>query len=166
MSMTAMSRLILLWFLIIGGQVLLAQEKGWVDVVYRPLEASVARGTYTVTFIKEGKIVFQDEKPPYCPDGDCRGVMRNSGYGYNLPVGTYDVRVEGEGAITVVKYGIAVTSAAGRQILFDLRSGQGVKIFEYAKGVLTREEMATRLKELEAVVQELKANMVKIVGTR
>lgn len=134
-----------------------AEEAGSVHVVYRPFDANVAKGTFAVSFVKDGKIVFQDEKTPYCPKDDCQTITRNQYIPYKIAPGSYDVRVEGQGVVTVVKQGVAVISGKTREISFDLRPGQGVKITEYATGGLSREEIAARIKKLEEAVESLKA---------
>lgn len=138
-----------------------AEEKGRVDVIYRPFEAALAQGTYTISFIRDGKIVLQDEKPPNCPEGKCRATIWSADKGYLLAPGSYDVRVEGVGAITVVKNGVAVNPLETRELTFDLKPGQGVRIIEYATGGLAREEIAVRIKQLEAAIQELKLKAAK-----
>lgn len=136
---------------------LLAEDLGNVNVIFRPLDAALAKGTYTVSFIKDGKIAFQDEKAPNCPNGDCQSITRNPFIAEcSLPAGSYDVRVEGEGAITIAKNSVAVIAGQTRALVFDLHPGQGVKVIEYATGGLSREEVAARIKKLEATVEELK----------
>ena len=67
-----------------------------------------------------------------------------------LPVGTYDVRVEGEGIMTEVKRGVRVFEGRQAPVEFVIRPGKGVRIVEYSTGGLAREEVATRLDRLES----------------
>jgi hypothetical protein len=69
--------------------------------------------------------------------------------------GVYDVRVEGEGLVTEVKRGVHAFAGQKTEVTFQVRSGQGVRIVEYATGALPREEIAARLAKLEAQVAEL-----------
>jgi hypothetical protein len=124
-----------------------------VSVVYRPLDAALVKTLFTVSFVKDGKIALKDEKAPNCNGGSC---VVTSYTPYHLAPGSYDVRVEGEGAVTVVKNGIAVVAGQKREVISDLRAGKGVKITEYATGGLSREELATRMKKLEDTVEVLK----------
>ena len=66
----------------------------------------------------------------------------------NVPVGTYDVRLEGEGFFTEIKRGIRVFPDQATQALFTPRRGAGIHIVEYATGSLPREEIAQRLTKI------------------
>jgi hypothetical protein len=82
----------------------------------------------------------------------------NSNVRFPLPVGLYDVRLEGDGMETLVKRGIHVTANETTQIVGGpMRAGTGVRIVEYAVGGLSREEVAARLQKLEASVGKLEA---------
>ena len=73
----------------------------------------------------------------------------------NIPPGTYDVRIEGEGLVTEVKRGVQMFPGKQSDLAFLLRPGSGVHIVEYAIGGLAREEVAARLQRLDAAVAEL-----------
>lgn len=72
-----------------------------------------------------------------------------------VPPGAYDVRVEGDGAVTEVKRGIHVFANREIDLVFLIHAGKGVHIVEYATGGLSREEVAARLEKLEASVAQL-----------
>jgi hypothetical protein len=71
-------------------------------------------------------------------------------------VGTYDVRVEGDGIVTEVKRGVTLAGPKNMTLNFVVRPGQGVHVVEYATGGLAREEVAQKIAALEAAVAELK----------
>lgn len=76
-----------------------------------------------------------------------------------LAPGTYDVRVESDGAATEVKRGVHVIAGQTLQLQFALHPGQGVHIVEYATGGLSREEVAARLHRLDVAVDSLRATL-------
>src|SRR5436305_1423149 len=86
-----------------------------------------------VSILADGKIVGQWETK-----------LGNSDNSSVLPYGTYDVRVEGEGCVTVVKRGITLVDTA-HTILCPMSAGRGVHIVEYAAGGMPREEVADKL---------------------
>ena len=73
----------------------------------------------------------------------------------DLPPGTYDVRIEGEGVVTEVKRGVQLFPGKQSDLAFLLRPGAGIHIIEYAIGGLAREEIAARLQRLDAAVADL-----------
>jgi hypothetical protein len=73
----------------------------------------------------------------------------------NVPVGLYDLRVEGEGFVTEIKRGIHVFPDQPTQALFEPRRGTRIHIVEYAKGSLPREEIALHLTKIEASLAEM-----------
>ena len=74
----------------------------------------------------------------------------------DLPPGTYDVRVAGEGVVTEVKRGVQLFVGKGQsELAFVLRAGTGIHTVEYATGGLAREEVAARLHKLDTEVAEL-----------
>ena len=97
-----------------------------------------------VTVIKDGEVMKQTE------------ALLNSNARFSLTPGLYDLRLEGDGMITLVKRGIHVTYGEKTAIIGGpMRAGSGVKTIEYATGGLSREEIAARLTKLEAAVAEL-----------
>ena len=52
---------------------------------------------------------------------------------FTLPVGVYDVRVEGDEVTTVFKRGVHVTADDSTNVLPQMRSGQGVCECKYSK---------------------------------
>ena len=52
---------------------------------------------------------------------------------FTLPVGVYDVRVEGDEVTTVIKRGVHVTAGDSTNVLPQMRSGQGVCECKYSK---------------------------------
>ena len=58
--------------------------------------------------------------------------------------------------VTVVKRGLVVSKGETNAVSVTMKSGQGVKVIEYATGALSREEIAARLMKLESAVEELK----------
>ena len=79
----------------------------------------------------------------------------------DLPAGTYDVRVEGEGVRTEVKRGMRVFAGREAPVQVVLQTGTGLHVVEYATGGLAREEVATRLNRLESFAK----HTVKWFGT-
>lgn len=75
---------------------------------------------------------------------------------WKLPVGLYDVRVEGDGVKSLTKRGINATPNETTELSFPVQKGEGAKVIEYAASGLSREEVAARLIKLEAAVEELK----------
>ena len=99
-----------------------------------------------VSAIRDGRIVQQSE------------VNLTTSMDFNtdsIKPGLYDVRVEGEGLVTEVKRGVHAFAGEKTELTFQVKSGQGVHIVEYATGALPREEIAARLAKLEAEVAEL-----------
>ena len=76
-----------------------------------------------------------------------------------LQPGLYDVRAEGDGAVTEEKRGVHVFADRSVDLYFDLRLGKGVHIVEYATGGLSREEVAARLGKLETAVTQLQKSI-------
>jgi hypothetical protein len=102
-----------------------------------------------INAIRDGEVIRQEEVVLWSTNDQL--VL------FRTPAGLYDVRVEGEGVITEVKQGIHVfpKGEGDTSLHFIMRPGQGVHIVEYATGGLSREEIATRLARLEAVVSQL-----------
>ena len=99
-----------------------------------------------VSAIRDGRIVQQSE------------ANLTTSIDFNtdsIKPGVYDVRVEGEGLVTEVKRGVHAFAGQKTEITFQVQSGKGVHIVEYATGALPREEIAARLARLEAQVAEL-----------
>lgn len=99
-----------------------------------------------VSAIRDGRIVEEHEVP------------LTTGRDFNsdsVKVGTYDVRVEGEGLVTEVKRGVRVFAGQKTDLIFQVKPGKGVHIVEYATGALPREEVAARLEKLESQVAAL-----------
>ena len=99
-----------------------------------------------VSAIRDGRIVQQSE------------ANLTTGMEFNtdsIKPGVYDVRVEGEGLVTEVKRGVHAFAGQKTEVTFQVRSGKGVHIVEYAIGALPREEIAARLAKLESQIVEL-----------
>ena len=103
-----------------------------------------------VSIVSDGRIVRQEEVE-----------LGHSSRQTGLPLGTYDVRLEAEGFVTLVKRGIQVTENTATNVIGPMRPGQGVHIVEYATGGLTREELANRLERMEATIARLEARLGK-----
>jgi hypothetical protein len=93
-----------------------------------------------ISVIQDGVIVTQTEV-----------WVGNNGSFWPDP-GVYDVRLEGEGVVTLVKRGVTITAEQQTLIGGPLRAGEGLHIVEYATGGFTREELAERLMRLEAAM--------------
>ncbi|MCI0661503.1 MAG: carboxypeptidase-like regulatory domain-containing protein [Acidobacteria bacterium] len=141
--------------LFLNSDIALAQkDPGNLDI-----RTSVAQKDYNalrelpvmVSVIKDGELLMHRES------------QFNANVSYSLPAGIYDIRVEGDGMLTLVKRGILVKAGETTEIIGGpMRVGTGVKIIEYATGGLSREEIAARLAKLEANVAELqKARQTK-----
>src|SRR5262245_33896541 len=70
-----------------------------------------------------------------------------------LPVGTYEVRLQGQGIETVVKSGIAVLQDRNTSIVGEIKRGQGLRVIEYS--TLSLNELQSRLEKLEKSVADL-----------
>jgi hypothetical protein len=97
-----------------------------------------------VSAIRGGEVVKQQET-----------VLPGSQELSDLPPGLYDVRVEGQGAVTDVKRGVHVFAGQELDVSFVMHAGTGARTVEYAAAGLSREEVAARLAKLEAAVAEL-----------
>lgn len=84
-------------------------------------------------------------------------VLDNTQGLYELPPGLYDVRAEGQGAVTEVKRGVHVFAGQDLNVNFVMHAGTGLRTVEYATGGLSREEVAARLAKLEAAVAKYRA---------
>ena len=102
------------------------------------------KGVVMISVLRDGAMVKQQEV-------EVSGLPPN----FTLPVGVYDVRVEGDSIVTVVKRGVHVTAKDSTKVIAPMRPGQGVRIVEYATGGLAREEVAARLAKLEAAVAQM-----------
>ena len=76
--------------------------------------------------------------------------------------GLYETRVEGDGVVTEVKRGIHVFPGKTTNLSVVLQPGEGIHVVEYATGGLAREEVAVRLRLLEADYAELKKGMAAL----
>ena len=100
---------------------------------------------FMITVISDGAIVKQTEMMGW---GNIQFQV--------LPVGIYDVRLEGDGVETIVRRGIHVTAGDKTDVIVGpMRAGKGVKIIEYATDGLSSEEIAARLEKLETAVAEI-----------
>ena len=97
-----------------------------------------------LTAIRAGEVVQQQET-----------VLPNGKRLSDLPPGVYDLRAEGQGAVTEVKRGVHVFAGQEVTANFVMRAGTGARTVEYAAGGLSREEVAARLSKLEAAVAAL-----------
>lgn len=75
-----------------------------------------------VSVLKDGAVVKQKEVG-----------MSDVPLNFTLPVGVYDVRVEGDEVTTVIKRGVHVTPSDSTNLLPSMRSGQGVCECKYSK---------------------------------
>ena len=97
--------------------------------------------------LAKGAIVSQKET--FLKEGETWATVDN------IPPGTYDVRIEGEGMLTEIKRGVQLFPDKQSDLAFLLRPGVGVHIVEYAIGGLAREEVAARLQRLDTAVADL-----------
>lgn len=107
-------------------------------------DAAIEGHQVMVSVLRDGALVKQSE-------------ISVGGFPYSslLPVGSYDVRAEGDGIVTLEKRGIHVTPGDITSVRMVLRAGQGVHIVEYAAGALSREQIASSIRSLEARVSKL-----------
>lgn len=75
-----------------------------------------------VSVLKDGAVVKQKETG-----------MSDVPVNFTLPVGVYDVRVEGDEVTTALKRGVHVTEGDSTNVLPQMRSGQGVCECRYSK---------------------------------
>ena len=103
-----------------------------------------------ISVIKDGKVAAQRE------------AALGYGPGFNVEPGLYDVRLEGDGMVTLVKRGIHVFEGQSTDIIGGpMQAGKGVHIVEFAIGGLSREEVAARLAKLDSEVAELRKEIKK-----
>jgi hypothetical protein len=123
------------------------QPSGQIDVHVSAAEDSVQALTghgIMVSIIREGEVVAQKEYP-------LRATVR-----FTVPAGLYDVRLEGDGMVTLLKRGIHAFDGQMTEVIGGpLHAGQGAHVVEYAAGGLPREEVAARLMKLETAVAGL-----------
>lgn len=122
------------------------QQRAAIYVTLRTDEHPLSGRPAMVSVIRDGRIVEQRE------------INLTTGGEFNtdsIRPAIYDVRVEGDGLVTEVKRGIHVFAGQKTDLTFDVRSGKGAHVVEYATGGLAREEVAARLSRLEAQVAEL-----------
>jgi hypothetical protein len=128
----------------------LAQEKATIYASILVSDDALAGRPVMASFIRDGAIFFQEETlTTEAPNVASVGSQ-------DSPVGTYDVRVEGDGIVTEVKRGVTLAGPKNMTLNFVVRPGQGVHVVEYATGGLAREEVAQKIAALEAAVAELK----------
>lgn len=124
-----------------------AQETGTLRVNLGP---GGEHGVFMISCIRDGEVVFQTEgdwgSGPHCTIGGST----------DIPVGAYDVRVEGDGLLTQVRRGVLVTAQNVNNLYVVMEQGEGVRTIEYATGALAREEVAARLRALEAAQAEMR----------
>lgn len=75
-----------------------------------------------VSVLKDGAVVKQKETG-----------MSDVPVNFTLPVGIYDVRVEGDEVTTVFKRGVHVTQGDSTNVLPQMRLGQGICECKYSK---------------------------------
>ena len=83
---------------------------------------SIRTRVVMVSVLRDGKVVKQKETG-----------MSDVPVNFDLPVGVYDVRVEGDSVGTVIKSGIHVTSGHSTNVLPAMRAGAGVCDCKYSK---------------------------------
>ncbi|HEU4464805.1 MAG TPA: hypothetical protein VFS53_07160 [Gemmatimonadota bacterium] len=126
-----------------------AQETATIYAVLRVADNQLAGMPAMVTFLQDGAIVDQGETVlTESPNTVSVGAQ-------SRPVGSYDVRVEGEGFVTETKRGVQL-NPRNLTLQFVLRPGEGAHVVEFAEGGLAREEVAARIAALEAAVAELR----------
>ena len=129
---------------LLAPTVLVAQT-GEISAHFAASAPSLAGHPAMITVLREGSVLAQGETTLLGEHAFSR-----------LDAGTYDVRVESDGAVTEVKRGVHVIAGHTLQLQFALRPGQGVHTVEYATGGLSREEVAARLHRLEVAVDSLR----------
>ena len=75
-----------------------------------------------ISVLKDGTVVKQKETG-----------MSDVPVNFTLPVGSYDVRIEGDGVTAVTKRGIHVTVGEATNLLPAMRSGAGACDCKYSK---------------------------------
>ena len=127
-----------------GGEIWIHTGRGDQEIATRCAQGGFGCPVM-VSILRDGALVRQQE-------GWLNAILGSG----PLPVGLYEVRIEGEGMVTLVKRGINVTGGT-MSVQAPMRAGQGVHIVEYATGALSREEIAGSLRRLEARIAKLEA---------
>lgn len=125
----------------------LAAQSGSVRVRVSIADDSLRGIPVLVTLLAGGGVISQSE------------VLHGKTANLKGPVGLVDLRTEGAGMLTEVKQGVHAvnpTQQAPGTFEFVMHAGVGARIVEYAEGGLAREEVAHRLRELEAHVAVLR----------
>jgi hypothetical protein len=126
------------------------QAKEAVNIWLHPQEGLSAQASYMISILgRDGAVIKQSE-------GINAALV---GFG-NIKVGTYDVRVEGEGVTTVLKRGIAVLPDETTALHAQLLTGQGVHVVEYA-GAISGEDLLARLTNLLTKLDKAAAELTK-----
>lgn len=111
----------------------------WIRVSTSAASDSLKGTPVMISIIQDGAIVKQFEE------------WINAAESFQVEPGIYDVRLEGEGLVTLVKRGVTASEGHTVNVIGGpLRAGEGVQVVEYATGGFTREELAERLMRLEA----------------
>jgi hypothetical protein len=135
-----------------GDRLLAKEEKpptGRITVSTNSDDEKLTNSPVMVSVIRDGTILQQSEVR-----------IGTSTTFSDLLLGSYEVRIEGDGCKTLVKRGLQVTNNNNTYILGGpLEKGKGVHIVEYATGGLSREELADRLAKIEAMLAKLDARL-------
>jgi hypothetical protein len=142
-----------------------AQEVGSIRIHIKGLEGTQIGHPVMVSCIGDGTVFYQSETQiGYA--ASCYQGGENQ-----IPVGTYDIRAEGAGLVTEAKRGILVSAGNQTTLTFNMKPGEGLHIVEYSTGGLAREEVAVRLRDLEAkraeqesLIAELEARINELEG--
>ncbi len=143
---------LLAWILLCAASLQAQEARGRVYAVVLALDKSFKDRPFTASAICDGRIVYQQDGSLEAPPNKESVTLGG------LPLGICDVRVETEGMFTEVKKGVQVFEQ-DRRVEFVLRPGEGVHIVEIAEGGLAREEVAARLRALEAGLEQIKGEI-------
>ncbi len=133
----------------LGGQ----QAAGQIRVTHASPEAAIARRAIMISFLQAGRVLYESQQRL----GECCGLSSGE-----LPPGTYDVRIEGEGIVTEVRRGLLVISKRQTDVIIDLKAGKGLHTVDYATGGLSREELHARLNAIDSNLADIKKAIAQL----
>ena len=139
--------ILIAWVLAVGFGSAHRVVGGRLGVAPSTVDKNLDHKPVMISIIQEGKIVDQKE------------MAIGSFNTFTLPAGLYDVRAEGDGLLTLMKKGVTINEDKANEVRFPITAGTGARVVEFATGGLTREEIATRLNNLEANVAAIKAKI-------
>jgi hypothetical protein len=148
----AVLELALIFCLATGAPAADDAPRGGVYVSTEPADASLKKRPVMDSVLGPAGIVRQEETH-----------LGNSVTITLLPPGTYDVRIEGVGVVTLLKRGIQVSAHNNTAVVGGpIEAGKGVHVVEYSTAAMTREELAATLLTITEKLAKIEADLAKL----